>query len=65
MLAVGVYLQTLRKAHGFSRAEVAHQVGTHESQIVRIEAGRHAPRTTDLDNILDYLANRISTWIAH
>ncbi len=44
MLAVGAYLQTLRKAHGFSRAEVAHQVGTHESQIVRIESGEQDSR---------------------
>lgn len=39
MEAVGVYLRTLREAHQLSRAAVAAQIGTHESQLVRIEAG--------------------------
>lgn len=39
MLAVGTYLRTLREAQDMSRARLAAQVGTHESQIVRIEAG--------------------------
>lgn len=39
MEAVGAYLRTLREARKLSRAAVAAQIGTHESQLVRIEAG--------------------------
>lgn len=39
MEAVGAYLRTLREARKLSRASVAAQIGTHESQLVRIEAG--------------------------
>jgi transcriptional regulator with XRE-family HTH domain len=39
MEAAGMYLRTLREARHMSRAAVAAQIGTHESQLVRIEAG--------------------------
>ncbi|KAB8140807.1 helix-turn-helix transcriptional regulator [Chloroflexia bacterium SDU3-3] len=39
MVAAGIYIRTLSEAQKLSRAEVAHRSGTHESQIVRIEAG--------------------------
>lgn len=39
MEAAGMYLRTLREARHLSRATVAAQIGTHESQLVRIEAG--------------------------
>lgn len=44
MQAVGIYLRTLREAHQLSRAAVAAQIGTHESQLVRIEAGEQDSR---------------------
>ena len=44
MEAVGTYLRTLREAHRLSRAAVASQIGTHESQLVRIEAGEQDSR---------------------
>lgn len=44
MEAVGAYLRTLREAHKLSRAAVAAQIGTHESQLVRIEAGEQDTR---------------------
>lgn len=48
MLAVGTYIRALRDAQQLSRAEIAHRVGTHESQIVRIEAGEQDTRGSQL-----------------
>ena len=41
---VGTYVATLRDARGLTQPDFA-----------LLEAGRHAPRTTDLDTILHYL----------
>ncbi len=39
MLAIGIYLRTLREARSLSRLEVAEKIQTSEQQIFRIEAG--------------------------
>lgn len=40
MEASGAYIRFIREHRGFSRAELAAMVDTHESQLVRIEAGK-------------------------
>lgn len=52
---VGVYVAALRDSKGLTQPDFALKVGVSERTVRNIEAGRHAPRTTDLDNILDYL----------
>lgn len=52
MLAVGMYLRTLREGQHLSRAAIATLVGTHESQIVRIEAGDQDTRGSQLMKIV-------------
>lgn len=44
MEAVGAYIREMREGRNESRASVAHVVGTHESQLVRIEKGQQDAR---------------------
>lgn len=46
MIAIGAYLETLRKHHGWTRADVAVRLCTHESQIERVENGKHDTRSS-------------------
>ncbi len=48
---VGVYVAALRDSKGLTQPDFALKVGVSERTVRNIEAGRHAPRTTDLDNI--------------
>lgn len=54
-VAVGAYLRTLREAQHLSRAALAAQVDTHESQLVRIEAGDQDPRGSFLLRLVSKL----------
>lgn len=53
--AVGAYLRTLRETQQISRAALAAQVGTHESQLVRIEAGDQDTRGSFLLRLISRL----------
>lgn len=58
MGAIGAYLRTLREAQHLSRAALAAALDTHESQLVRIEAGEQDPRGTFLLRLLSRLRGK-------
>ena len=60
MEAVGAYLRTLREAQHLSRAAVAAQIETHESQLVRIEAGDQDSRGSLLLALVAAVQGRVA-----
>lgn len=55
MRLVGAYVGALRTANGLTQPELAEKVGISEKTVRNIESGRHEPKTTVLDTILDLL----------
>ncbi len=72
MQAAGMYLRTLRERRGFSREDVAHELGTDKTQIQRVENGTHDTRSSLLlgfvrvvqgntDHVADLMLNADAT----
>lgn len=59
MIAVGAYIRVLREGRGLSRAELASAIGTHESQLYRIEKGDQDSRGSLLFTIIKELRGDI------
>lgn len=57
LVGVGAYLRTLRGTT--SRAKIAAQLNTHESQLVRIEAGVQDTRGSQLIELVSVLKGKI------